>query len=109
MKYVTDISLGRKHNLTYLSHYHRFWRKNYFSEKEFRETSQTGDLILMRGKHKSAVLQRALTQEEFDHVAIILKNMRDNVLLFEAKGGTGVGIVPWEKFIKRKWFKDQEM
>ena len=63
----------------------------------------------MRGTKNSAVLQRAITGEEFDHIAFVLKNLKNDVLLFEASGGVGVGIIPWKKFITKKWFKDQEM
>lgn len=106
---MTEKSPGRVHNLTYLSHYHRFWRKDYFSEKEFRDTSETGDIILMRGRENTAALQRAITQDEFDHIAIVLKNVRHDVLLFEANGGVGVGIMPWHKFVSKKLYKKQEM
>lgn len=60
---ITRKSYGCEYNLTYLSHYHRFWRKDYFSEKEFRDKAQTGDIILMRGSKQAAVMQRAITQE----------------------------------------------
>ena len=63
----------------------------------------------MRGNKNSAVLQRAFTQEEFDHVAVVLKNVKDDVLLFEASGVSGVGIIPWRKFISKRWYKDQDM
>ena len=56
-----DKSLGKTYKLNYLAHYHRFWRKDYISEAEFRATCETGDLILMRGNKNSAVLQRAIT------------------------------------------------
>ena len=42
-------------------------------------------------------------------MAFVLKNLKNDVLLFEASGGVGVGIIPWKKFIKRGWYKDQDM
>lgn len=61
----------------------------------------------MRGTKQTAILQRALTQDEFDHIAVVLKNVRGDVLLFEANGGIGVGIMPWHKFIEKKYYKKQ--
>ena len=74
---ITGKSIGAKLGLQYLSKYHRFWRKDYLSEKDFRDRAETGDIILMRGRKNMAALQRAITQEEYDHIAIVLKNSRD--------------------------------
>ena len=64
---------------------------------------------MMRGKEQNAVLQRAITQDQFDHIAVVLKNIRGEVVLFQANGGIGVGVMPWHKFISKRYYKKQEM
>lgn len=31
------------------------------------------------------------------------------MIIFEATGGVGVGILPWKKFIQRGWHKTQQI
>jgi hypothetical protein len=38
-----------------------------------------------------------------------VKNIKEQVLLFEANGAIGVGIMPWSRFIGKNHYKLQEM
>jgi hypothetical protein len=40
---------------------------------------------------------------------LVVKNIKDQVLLFEANGAIGVGIMPWSRFISKNHYKNQEM
>jgi hypothetical protein len=46
---------------------------------------------------------------DIDHVAVALLNERGDLLLFEANGGFGVGICPWNKFVSKKWFQQYDL
>jgi hypothetical protein len=39
----------------------------------------------------------------------VVKNIKEQVLLFEANGVIGVGIMPWNRFIAKNYYKKQEM
>ena len=50
-----------------------FWRFDLIDEHSFLRTAETGDLLLMRGKHLGGKLQRQWTKGHADHAAMIVK------------------------------------
>jgi hypothetical protein len=46
---------------------------------------------------------------EVDHVAVVLLNAMGDVLLFEANGGFGVGVCPWNRFILKRWYQQYDL
>ena len=91
-------------------------QKDYESESQFRKSAETGDVLLFRGTKGSSMMQRAITRDQFgtkiaytDHVAVVLMNSKGEVLLFEANGGFGVGVCPWNRFIQKKWYQQYDL
>jgi len=92
----TGGSPGEQLELNSIACYDRFWKvelslspNDSIVEGDFRETAQTGNLVLFRGKKGSAVLQCHLNRDEFDLFALVILNIRDEILLFEVIGGCG--------------------
>lgn len=59
-----------------------------------------------------AKIQRAITFSEYgilgiylDHVALVLKNRRDEVILFESNSNSGVAFLPWKQLLRYRWYK----
>jgi hypothetical protein len=73
------------------------WNSDVFSEKQFKECCQTGDLLLFQGSMSGPMLIRTVTGSQFDHVALLLKfDHIDDVYLVEAVGNRGVSYNKWE-------------
>jgi hypothetical protein len=72
------------------------WKSDVFSEQQFIQESQTGDLLLFQGNMSGPMLIRTLTGSEFDHVAMILRfDSQDDVYIVEATGNNGVTYNKW--------------
>jgi hypothetical protein len=68
--------------------------------------SQSGDIILFKGRVMNAIAQRAITDSDYgnlfmfilsDHVGIILRYEGQQVYCMEATSGSGVGLFKWGK------------
>ena len=83
-------------------------RKNFCTEyfinyKEFALKANTGDILLFRGYAKESYLQRAFTNADYDHVALLFR--KDNKLyVYESTGKDGVKLRPWTEFIIYLWY-----
>lgn len=60
--------------------------------KEAKNFLDTFDLILFKGKNIMCKIQRFFTNSDFDHIALVIKTVGSNILLFEATGNVGVAI-----------------
>uniref|UniRef100_A0A0G4FD99 Uncharacterized protein n=1 Tax=Chromera velia CCMP2878 TaxID=1169474 RepID=A0A0G4FD99_9ALVE len=80
-----------------------FWRYNRIGEETFIQAAQTGDILLFRGKCRAAQFTRAVTGSLYDHVGMLLKTDRNELLILESSGGEGVALLPWKVFKKYKW------
>lgn len=46
---------------------------NTIAERQFLSEAQTGDILLFYTRHIGASIQRALTNSDFDHVAMLVR------------------------------------
>lgn len=49
------------------------WKYDSISETHFKSVAKTGDILLFRGSMMMTGVTRAVTNSEFDHVAIVLR------------------------------------
>jgi hypothetical protein len=47
------------------------------AEKDFTDRCNNGDLLLFKDDHTTAKLQRWITFSDFDHIGVVLKNVKD--------------------------------
>jgi len=85
-----------------------FWRYGYISAASFVEQSECGDILLFRGSGGRCQLIRSVTAGKYDHVALLLRNQQDNVMVLEATGSDGVSLIPWKNFVGWGWHKCYE-
>lgn len=69
----------------------------------------------MKSTHGMAKFQRGVTGSEYgtiihylDHIALVLRNSKDEVLLFESNSDTGVAITFWKDMLRFKWYEAAE-
>jgi len=43
-----------------------------------------------------------------DHVAIVLRNMKNEIFLYESSSDTGVGFTPWKSMIRYEWYTETD-
>lgn len=79
------------------------WRHERISHDAFLKEADTGDLLLFKGKTTMNKIQRAITGDDFDHVALLLRYNNGELFIFEAIGSTGVSLLNWNNFVKNKW------
>lgn len=51
-------------------------------EKEFVENCNSGDILLFQSNHTYGKLQQLITFSDYDHVGIVLKNKKNEVVIF---------------------------
>jgi hypothetical protein len=56
--------------------------KDTISEKHFIQTAETGDILLFYTKNTGAQLQRFFTNSDFDHVAMVVKFRKNDLMIF---------------------------
>lgn len=95
-------SNGSKTNLIGVSLRSNFFKNYFMTEKEFRETAKTGDMLLFRGFEYPAVCQRCLTGAKYDHVALLQKT--NNMLyVYESTSKDGCKKRLWRDFMYNLW------
>jgi hypothetical protein len=62
------------------------------SYKDAKNFLDTFDLILFKGKNIMCKVQRFFTNSDYDHIALVIKAVGSNLLLFESTGNVGVAI-----------------
>eukprot|EP00811_Abedinium_folium_P037216 NODE_9852_length_1394_cov_9.374901.p1 GENE.NODE_9852_length_1394_cov_9.374901~~NODE_9852_length_1394_cov_9.374901.p1 ORF type:complete len:406 (-),score=104.07 NODE_9852_length_1394_cov_9.374901:177-1322(-) len=82
-----------------------FWRFPFIHESEMIEQAESGDIMLFSGKDRPCAVTRVLTNSEYDHVGLLLRQANGNLLLLEATGDQGVDIVSWRHFKRAGWHK----
>ena len=71
--------------------------------KQFCRNGKTGDIILFRGYARESRIQRMITNVEYDHVAILVK--QNGILnVYESTGKDGVKLRPWQEFLTYLWY-----
>lgn len=77
------------------------WKQDTFSEDQFLNECETGDLLLFRGNLSGPLLIRSVTHSEYDHVAMVIKLMfNPEVYFVEAVGDRGVSYNKWSNIRK---------
>jgi len=56
--------------------------KDTIAEKQFIQTAETGDILLFYTKNTGAQLQRFITNSDFDHVAMVVKFGKNDLMVF---------------------------
>lgn len=74
--------------------------KDTISEKQFIQAAQTGDILLFYTKNTGAQLQRFFTNSDFDHVAMVVKFRKNELMIFESNQMYGVSIYDWKQYIQ---------
>ena len=74
--------------------------KDTISEKQFIQAAQTGDILLFYTKNTGAQLQRFFTNSDFDHVAMVVKFRKNDLMIFESNQMYGVSIYDWKQYIQ---------
>ena len=74
-------------------------QRQWVLESEFVESCNSGDVVLFKSSHTYGKLQQALTFSDYDHVGIILKNKKNEVIIFESNSSDGVSFVFWKQII----------
>ncbi|CAD8091157.1 unnamed protein product [Paramecium sonneborni] len=97
-------SLGALNKLTSLCLYGKFWRHERISAQQLEEEAQDADLLLFRGKSFNCQVQRALTQDDYDHVGLLIKIEPNTLVIFESLPTNGVSICEWKTFNVKEWY-----
>ncbi|CAK76637.1 unnamed protein product (macronuclear) [Paramecium tetraurelia] len=98
-------SFGTLNKLTSLCLYEKFWRHERISAQQLDEEAEDGDLLLFRGKSFNCQLQRALTQNDYDHIGLLIKIEPDRLFIFESLPTNGVSLCEWKTFNTKEWYK----
>ncbi|KAL4453192.1 hypothetical protein ABPG74_015423 [Tetrahymena malaccensis] len=101
INYCTKYKLRPRH----ITQQREFWKKDRICLNEFESLADTGDLILFKGMTFGEKVVRNLINCEYNHVGLILRtnNESNNLLILEATGDEGVGILSWKTFLHENW------
>ncbi|CAD8048153.1 unnamed protein product [Paramecium sonneborni] len=89
----------------YLNPFNNYYKKRLITNDQFRQMSQTGDILLFQTKSCSSKIQRILTRSNYDHVAMILKYQSGYIYVLEATNQNGVGIFNWDSMVNNLWYE----
>ncbi|CAD8141629.1 unnamed protein product [Paramecium octaurelia] len=89
----------------YLNPFPQYYKKRLITNDQFRQMSQTGDILLFQTKSCSSKLQRLITRSNYDHVAMILKYQSGSIYVLEATDQNGVGIFDWNSMTNQLWYE----
>ena len=56
--------------------------KDSLTEREFIDTAETGDILLFFTENTGAKIQRFLTNSDYDHVAMVVKLQKRELMIF---------------------------
>lgn len=76
-----------------------FEEKQWVIEKEFVENCNSGDILLFQSSHTYGKLQQFITFSDYDHIGIVLKNKKNEVVIFESSSSEGVSFMFWKQMI----------
>ncbi|CAD8050282.1 unnamed protein product [Paramecium primaurelia] len=89
----------------YLNPFTKYYKKRLITNDQFRQMSQTGDILLFQTKSCSSKIQRLVTRSNYDHVAMILKYQSGSIYVLEATDQNGVGIFDWDSMTNQLWYE----
>ena len=55
---------------------------------------------MFRTKNTGATIQRVLTNSEYDHVAMVVKFRKKEIMVFESNAIHGVSVFEWNQYIR---------
>jgi hypothetical protein len=61
--------------------------------------AETGDILLFYTENLGAKFQRILTNSDFDHVAMVVKLKKKEIMIFESNQMHGVSLYEWKQYI----------
>lgn len=97
------LSNGYRNNIFSINIRKNFCKEYFINYKDFSSKANTGDILLFRGHANDSKLQRAFTNADYDHVAILYR--KNNILyVYESTGKEGVKLRPWQEFINYLWY-----
>lgn len=64
----------------------QIWRHEIISHAYFKKQADTGDLLLFKGTTTMSKIQRVITGDNFDHVALLLRYNNGELFIFESIG-----------------------
>lgn len=73
-----------------------FWNQIYITNEEFLSYGHHLDIVFFKSKDTVTNFQRILMGSEFDHVALILRNSKNELLVLEAIESRGVWVNEWK-------------
>ncbi|CAK85784.1 unnamed protein product (macronuclear) [Paramecium tetraurelia] len=88
--------------MTPLNH-ESMWKFERVNETYFRKKADTGDILLFRDQSPLSKIQRAFTGDNFDHVALLLRDNNGELFLFESMRQTSVNHLSWDAFMRNNW------
>ena len=97
------LSKGYKNNIFGINIRQDFCYEYYIHYKQFEDMGQTGDVLLFKGYSKDSKFQRFITDADYDHVALLIKNKK-GLHVYESTGKDGVKSRPWQEFITYYWY-----
>ena len=97
------LSKGYKYNIFSINLRKNFCKEFFINYKQFPNEGNTGDILLFKGYSNESKRQRFITNEEFDHVALLVRN-KTGLNVFESTGKEGVKLRPWQEFITYYWY-----
>lgn len=103
LKWFEDILIHIKSStgpFAYLSQSRLLSKFSRITDQEIKKTAKTGDLLLFKGKYFSSKLQRFITKNEYDHVAILIKYGKEKIAVFDVTCEGGVSFTYWEEFLE---------
>ena len=55
-----------------------------------------------------AKAQRVITGSDYDHVGIVLKNQKNEIVILESNSNTGVAFTFWKDLVRFRWYEGVE-
>ena len=97
------LSKGYSNNLFSICIRQNFCNEYFMGQRQFFKSGKTGDIMLFRGYARESRFQRMITNVEYDHVAILVK--QNSILhVYESTGKEGVKLRPWQEFLTYLWY-----
>ncbi len=95
-----DDSLGARDNkLGVAKTFPKFYHNNFISKAEFRSKVRTGDIIIFRGLEYGPKMQRCFTRDDYDHIALIIRDVDNELKVYEANAVGSCQLFRWDNFL----------
>ena len=67
---------------------------------ELAKTADTFDILLFKNTTLISKMQRLLTNSDYDHTAVLLRTVNNDLLILECTGNVGVGLYSFESILR---------